>query len=193
MICLAIAAGALGFLVSPAKVASSDFYAPAITNNGQGALVKFRATLIPGTGKTLVNIQNAQYREDTENALRKAKKNAEDYLGIRFAFYDVILDVEGIGSEVGGESAGAMFTIGIISAYTGKKIDASATMSAGVTESGKLFAVDSIEEKIIAAKNSGKKKFIVAATQNIKNPDFTEGVEIIKAIDVKEAVKNLLN
>lgn len=189
---LAAAAGLLGYLVSPKPYASSDFYAPAITDNGQGQLVKFRVSLLPGNGKTLVNVQNAKYHQDSENALVKAKQNSEELLGIKLSYYDVVLDVEAIGSEVGGESAGAMFTVGIMSAYTGKKIKSNVAMSAGVTEGGLLFAVDSIEEKIIAAKASGKDKFLVATAQQVKNPNGIAGIEIIRVVNVREAAEQML-
>ena len=92
----------------------------------------------------------------------------------------MILDVEAIGSEVGGESAGAMFSIAIVSAYTGKKINPGTTMSAGITEDGLLFAVDSIEEKILAAKTAGKTRFVVAKNQGVKAPEDV-GIEVIRA------------
>lgn len=189
---IAVAGASLGYLVAPSPQAHSDFYAPAIIDNGQGVLVKFRVSLYPGSGKTLVNVQNSFYREDSENALVKAKKNAEDILGVKLIYHDLVLDVESIGSEVGGESAGAMFTLGILSAYSGRKINDEVTMSAGITDDGLLFAVDSIEEKILAAKQSGKKKFIVSATQGIKNAEQIEGIEIIKAKNIREAAEQIL-
>ncbi len=192
LVILTIASGLLGYTSAPSPGKYADFYAPAITDAGEGALVKFRVSLSPGYGRTLVNIENSKYREDTENALLKAKRNAEKQLGMKLVYHDVVLDVEAIGSEVGGESAGAMFTVGIVSAYTGRKIASDATMSAGITENGLLFAVDSIEEKIIAAKQGGKKKFIVAESQGIKNGNYIEGIEIIPVVDVVEAANQLL-
>ena len=192
LIVLALASALLGYLVAPRQESHVDFYAPAITNSGEGALVKFRISLPPGYGRTLVNVQNAKYREDTENALIKAKKNAENMLGVKLTYYDTVLDVEAIGSEVGGESAGAMFAVGIISAYSGRKINEGTTMSAGLTSNGLLFAVDGIEEKIIAAKNSGKTKFVVAKSQTIKNERDITGIEIIRVADIKQAAEQLL-
>ena len=82
LVILTSGAGLLGYLVAPIPHSSVDFYAPAITDAGAGALVKFRVSLIPGSGKTLVNVENSRYREDSENALVKAKKNAEDIIGV---------------------------------------------------------------------------------------------------------------
>ncbi len=191
-IALASAGVFLGYLAAPSPALHSDFYAPAVTDVGNGLLVKFRVSITPGQGRTLVNIQNAQYKEDAENAFLKAKANAEEILGVKLLFQDVILDVESIGSNVGGESAGAMFTIGIISAYTGRKIASDVVMSAGITNDGVLFAVDSIEEKIIAAKINGKKKFIVAEKQQVKNEDLIKDISIIRSSTVRDAVQQAL-
>ncbi|MFH1246744.1 MAG: S16 family serine protease [Candidatus Micrarchaeota archaeon] len=193
LLAIAIGGGALGYLVAPRPQSHADFYAPAISEDGQGTLVKFRISLLSGTGRTLVNIQNAKYREDTENALLKAKKNAETLLGVKLEYYDTVLDIESIGSEVGGESAGAMFTVGIIAAYSGKNVKKDTVMSAGITEEGLLFAVDGIEEKILAAQNSGKDKFIVANSQEIKHPENMNGVEIIRAKDIREATQQIIS
>ncbi len=189
---LAAGAGALGYLVAPQKHGYADFYAPAITDGGQGALVKFRVSLAEGSGRTLVNIQNSRYREDTENALLKARKNAEDLIGIKLEYYDTILDVESIAPEVGGESAGAMFAVGIVAAYTGKSVNQDAIMSAGITNDGLLFAVEGIEEKILAAKSNGKTKFVVSKSQAIKNAQDITGIEIIRVSNVKEATEQML-
>ncbi len=193
LITLFFASVFLGYLVSPTPNAYSVFYAPAITDTGDGALVKFSVSLIPGNGRTLVNIENVRYRQDTENALVKAKRNAEKITGVKLTYYDVVLDVNSIGSEVGGESAGAMFTAGIVSAFTGRMFDSRSTMSAGITENGMLFAVDGIEEKILAARNSGKSKFVVSKTQVVKNEDSITGIEIIRVVNVSEAINAVLS
>lgn len=192
LLLLAAGAGTLGYLVSPHKQSYADFYAPAITDSGQGALVKFRVSLSEGSGRTLVNIQNSRYREDTENALLKARKTAEDIIGVKFEYYDTVLDVESIGAEVGGESAGAMFAVGIVAAYTNKQVKQDAIMSAGITTTGLLFAVEGIEEKILASRNNGKRTFVVAQSQEIRNAQNIAGIEIIRAANVKEATEQML-
>ncbi len=189
---VAVGSGLLGYLVAPSQTSHSEFYAPAIIESGQGTLVKFRVSLEPGYGRTLVNIENSQYREDAENALIKAKRNAEEILGLKLVFYDVVLDVDARGRQVGGESAGAMFAVGIVSAYSGKNVREGATMSAGISPEGFLFAVDGIEEKILAAKSSGKTRFVIATQQTVKNEVDIQGIEIIRASNIRQAAENLL-
>ncbi|MBI4406607.1 hypothetical protein HY571_01710 [Candidatus Micrarchaeota archaeon] len=181
----------LGYFASPAPFQFADLQAPAITHQGTGVLVKFRISLEPGNGRTLINIQNSEYKQDAENAVRKARKNAENILGIKLSYTDLIVDVGASGSEVGGESAGAMFAVGIISAYTGKKIKNEVAMSAGITEDGKLFPVESIEEKILAAIASGKKTFVVADAQVIKNEENLE-IEVVRVSDLNQALAHTI-
>ncbi len=192
LLALVIASSALlGYFAFPAPFQFADLHAPAITQQGTGVLVKFRVSLEPGSGRTLINIHNAEYKQDAENAVRKARINAENILGVKLAYTDLVIDVGATGSEVGGESAGAMFAVGIISAYTGKKIKNEVAMSAGITEDGKLFTVDSIEEKILAAIASGKKTFVVADGQFIKN-EASLAIEVVRASDLNQALVHLI-
>ncbi len=190
---LVASAAYLGYTVAPSPYPTSSFYAPAITANGAGALVKFTISLKTGNGRTLVNVQNALYQEDSESALLKAKLNAEKILGLKLTYYDVILDINAAGADVGGESAGALFAAGIVSAYTGKAIKRDVAISAGLNSDGSLFPVEGIEEKILAAKQAGRKKFIVAQGQLIPNQTQISEIEIIRLQNIEEALSQLLS
>jgi predicted S18 family serine protease len=177
------------FFPSPKHI---TFFAPAISDDGKGSLFEFEMFYQPGEGRTLVNVQNAKFQADVENALRKAKFNAYKYLGIPGNKYDLIFQAKD-GSDVSGESAGAMFAIAIIALHTGKKIRSDVTISATISEDGTLSDVGGIEEKIIAAKDGKRKAFLVSATQKIKGQsELEKGIAIIRVGKLEDAVSRLL-
>lgn len=169
------------------------FYAPAITDLGKGSMIEFEMQLMWGEGRTLVNIQNADFKDDVENALRKARFNAGNYLGISNGNFDAVLSVKGEGSSVSGESAGGMFAVALIALQTGRNIRQDAAISALITQTGELKEVGGIEEKIIAARENHRSVFLVSASQKIKDEsEVGRGIRIIRVSSLGEAVKYLI-
>ncbi|HLC48198.1 MAG TPA: S16 family serine protease [Candidatus Norongarragalinales archaeon] len=169
------------------------FFAPAITDSGQGNLVEFEMQILPGEGRTLVNIQNADFKDDVEYALRKARFNADKFLGISSSKFDIVLSVRGEGSLVSGESAGGMFAVAIIALETGRGLRKDVMISALITERGELRDVGGIEEKILAAKEGKRNIFLVSSNQKIKDEDeLGKGISIIRVGDLAEAAKYLI-
>ncbi|MFH1750884.1 MAG: S16 family serine protease [Candidatus Micrarchaeota archaeon] len=169
------------------------FSAPAITDSGKGNLIDFEMQLARGEGRTLVSIGNANFKDDVEYALRKARFNAEKYLGISPEKVDIILSVKGEASQVSGESAGGMFALAIIALETGRTLRQDVAISAVITESGELGEVGGIEEKIIAAKEGNRAFFLVSNGQKIKDEgEVAMGIRIIRVSNLEEAVKYLI-
>lgn len=192
LIGLICTAAFIGYTATPGPSRAIEFNAPALFIDGSGTLGAFKMTLAPGNGKTLVNIENAAFLTDVENSLRKAKANAEQITGVKLKYYDVILEAKHV-DVVSGESAGAVLTAAIVALATNHDLDSKTTGSAGITIDGKVFPVDGIEEKILAAKSAGKKTFIVANAQEIKNVNnLPKDVKIIKVETTKDAVLKML-
>ncbi|MFH0971746.1 MAG: S16 family serine protease [Candidatus Micrarchaeota archaeon] len=169
------------------------FQAPAIMDNGKGNLVEFEMFVTRGEGRTLVNIENAAFKEDVENALRKAKFNAYEYLGIRAGGFDLTLEVKSDGSDVSGESAGGMFAVAIIALHSGRRLREDVAISATISEDGTLSDVGGIEEKILAAKDAKRNMFLVSANQRIKDEEeIGKGISIARVKDLADAVKYLI-
>ncbi len=188
----AILAFNLGFNAFP-SAKKITFSAPALLENGKGSLVEFKMSLRFGQGMTLVNIRNAGFKEDAENALRKARNLAESYLGTSTSNFDIVLEISGNGNEVSGESAGGMFSLAIIALQTGKKLKQDVAISAAINEFGELEQVGGIEEKILAAKEADRKVFLVSKNQPIKEElNVGSGISIIRVKNLKEAVSYMI-
>ncbi|MBI5224651.1 hypothetical protein HY989_02180 [Candidatus Micrarchaeota archaeon] len=183
----AVLAFNLGYNAFPSSKKIS-FSAPAVLDSGKGSLVEFQMSLRVGSGLTLVNIKNAAFKEDSENALRKARNLAESYLGTTSSNLDIVLEIMGNGNEVSGESAGGMFALAIIALQTGRKLKTDVAISAAISESAELEEVGGIEEKILAAKENSRKVFLVSKNQPIKEEQSVgSGISIIRVKNLKEA------
>lgn len=190
-----LAASAALYLGYSTPLVSKQVYfeAPAITDNGAGIMAGFRLWLRPGNGRILVNIDNAFYREDSENSLRKAKRIAERFVGLKMDGYDLVVEVQGGERIVGGESAGALFSAAIASAFSGRQMREDVTASAAVAEDGSLVPIDGIEEKTRAAAQAGKEYFVVARGQQINRElEISQKIKIVRVDNAGQAIELLL-
>ncbi len=178
----------LGFSIAPSK-SVVKFKVPAIGDNGKGELVDFLLEFKPGTGRTMVDIDNALFSQDVEHSLRKARFNAEKFLGAKLIFQDVVARVEGL-REVDGESAGVLLTAAIVAGMSNKNLNELVAISAMIDENGNAMPVGGIEEKLFAAIENGRKVFLVADGQHIKFEDeFSKKIKIVRIENAEEAVK----
>lgn len=197
MVVLVLAAALLAaFLLGksvPAAPQRVEFSAPAVSEDGRGVLVPFSITLRPGTGRVLVDIQNAFYKEDVENSIRKSRVIAAREVGFNPNAFDLEFRIAGAERVVGGESAGALFTAAIAAAFLGRKMRSDAIASAGVKENGELASVEGVEEKILSASEAGVKYFIIAEKQEVRNEgEFSKRVSLVRASHAREVIKAMI-
>jgi predicted S18 family serine protease len=195
ILALAIAASYAGYLIATPPASTIEFNAPAVSEDGRGVMIPFKLSIKPGEGRLLVNIAQTSFKADVENSLRKAKANAEKFMSVSLQHADLIVEAQPQQKIVGGESAGAAFTIAIISLYSGHALNKQATVSATINENGDIGEVDGIEEKIIAAREAGKTTFVVSKQQKIKSEESLRhlGIQIIRASNITEAAQHLLS
>ncbi|OIO25397.1 hypothetical protein AUJ14_04400 [Candidatus Micrarchaeota archaeon CG1_02_55_22] len=188
-----LAAFLLSFNIPRETPSQVRLFAPAVLEDGTGAIVPFTLTLRPGTGRMLVDIDNAFFKQDVENSLRKARVAASSAVGASFEQYDIEVGV--VGSRVvSGESAGALFTVGIASLAAGRTVRSDVIVSATVSESGALGVVDGIDEKIAAAADAGKTLFIVAAGQEIRNEEsLSQRIRIERVGTARDVIELMLS
>ncbi|VVB68188.1 Archaeal Lon protease [Candidatus Norongarragalina meridionalis] len=181
----------VGYLLLPSPHYKTRFQACAITLDGHGMLVWFEIYAQPGNGKTFVNIQNARFREDTEQSLLEARLAAEEALGVSLSSYDVTLDMLTPQENVAGESAGAAFAAALAANYLQRGMRSDAVISAALSD-GKLAPVGGIDEKMIAAAEAGKKVFVISEEQQLKHAEIAQRIRIVRADTLSDALPNLI-
>lgn len=134
---------------------------PAIDKEGNGVLTKLYVEIVNGSGRTLVDIDNLLFWEDTQQSIRVAKKVAQNVTGISLDKYDIIYGVEADATIIGGESAGAALTIVTIAALENKTIKKDVMITGTINHDGTIGPVESILPKAKVAQAYGINTFLV--------------------------------
>ncbi len=139
--------------------------APAVDNQGNGIVTLLRVEARPGSGKTLVDINNILFFVDTQNSIQTAKDFAANYTHANLSNIDLIYSVETNASVIEGPSAGAALTISTIAALEGKQLNSGVMITGTINPDGTIGPVGGISEKATAAKDVGAQLFLVPQGQ----------------------------
>jgi len=139
---------------------------PAVDNQGNGVVTVLRVEAIPGTGKTLVDINGILFFVDTQNSIQTARAVAANYTHANLSNIDLIYSVETNASVIEGPSAGAALTISTIAALEGKQLAPNVMITGTINPDGSIGPVGGIPAKANAAKDVGAKVFLVPQGQD---------------------------
>jgi uncharacterized protein len=144
----------------------SSIKVPAIDNDGNGVITGLVVEAVPGTGKTLVDINSILFISDTQSSIRTAKEVAAKYTGKDLSKYDIIYHLDANATVISGPSAGAAMTIATISALENQKIKDNVMITGGIDKDGNITDVGGIVDKAKASKSAGAEIFLVPLTQS---------------------------
>ena len=139
---------------------------PAVDNEGRGVATNIVVGIMPGTGRTLTDIDTLLFWVDTQNSIRTAKQVAANITGVNLNNYDLIFDVETDASLIGGPSAGAALTIATIAAIEDRILRNDVMITGSVNHDGTIGPVGGIAEKAKAAKEQKHRLFLVPLLQS---------------------------
>jgi len=139
---------------------------PAVDDKGNGLSTYLVVEVMPGSGRTLVDIDNLLFWADTQQNIRTAKRVAANITGLDINKYDFIYSIYANATVIGGESAGAAITIATIAALENKRLNESVMITGTVNHDGSIGPVGEIIAKAKAAKQSGSKLFLVPLLQS---------------------------
>jgi len=141
---------------------------PAIDEKRKGAVVKLTVQVIPGQGRTLVNVDNILFWVDTQFSIRVAKFVAENVTGMDLSNIDLIYNIETNASVIEGQSAGAALTVATVAAIQNKSINENVIITGTIMPDGKIGYVGSIFEKARASKDMNATLFLVPQGQGLQ-------------------------
>lgn len=139
---------------------------PAVDNNGNGVVTVLSVEAIPGSGKTLVDIDSLLFFADTQNSIRTAKEVSAQYSGLDLSKYDLVYDLRANASIIGGPSAGVAITIATIAALEKKELKQNVMITGGINHDGTISPVGGILDKAKASKDVGADLFLVPLLQS---------------------------
>ena len=141
---------------------------PAVDQEGNGVATILDVQVVPGSGKTLANVDTLLFWTDTQNSIRTAKAVAEQVINTSLDNYDIIYTISANASVIEGPSAGAALTIATIAAIGNKPLNGSVMITGTITHDGTLGPVGGIVEKAIAAKSIGAELLLVPLSQSMQ-------------------------
>ncbi len=195
LLCAGLAALFIGYSLFPA-VRETRFQAAGVSDNGEGVIIDFALRSRPGNGALLVNVANAEWREDTAASFLAAREHAQSLVGVPLDNRDYELSVSASGAGIGGESAGAAFASAVIANYYGGQLRGDAVVSAALpldAANETLEPIGGADEKILAAAKAGKRFFVVAQAQQLKyEGELAKRIAIKRVRTLREAVSFLL-
>jgi len=139
---------------------------PAVDDEGNGVITLLVVEAIPGSGRTLVDIDNLLFWADTQGSIRMAKNVAENISGIDADNFDIVYNIYANASIIGGESAGAALAIATIAALENKNISDKVIITGTVNHDGTIGPVGGILAKAKAAKSENATLFLVPLLQS---------------------------
>ena len=138
---------------------------PAIDEEENGIIAELSVEAMPGKGRTLVDIEEILFWEDTQNSIRTAKSVAEKITGIELSDYDLIYSVKADASAIEGPSAGVAMTIATIASLQNKNINENVTITGYLKNDGRIGKVSGIIPKANISKEIGMELFLVPRGQ----------------------------
>jgi len=139
---------------------------PAVDEEGNGVHTGLVVEAIPGTGRTLTDIDNLLFWADTQHSIRIARRVAENITGKKESNYDIIYSIEANASIIGGPSAGSALAIATIAALEGREPKDNVMITGSINHDGSIGPVSSILEKAKASKDVGATTFLVPLLQS---------------------------
>lgn len=141
-------------------------YLPAVDNEGNGVITLLVVEAVPGSGRTLVDIDNLLFWGDTQHSIRIAKKVASNVTGIDINNYDLVYNIYANASVIGGESAGAALALATIAALQNKSLREDVIITGTINHDGTIGPVQGILPKAKAAKENNASLFLVPLLQS---------------------------
>ena len=163
-----------------------------------GEMIKVEAVVMPGKGKLILtgSLGNVM-RESAQAALSYSRAHANEFnIAQRmFSHYDLHIHVPGGGIPKDGPSAGVTLLSSILSALTGRAINADYAMTGEINLRGNVMPIGGVKEKILAAKRNHvphvilplKNKSDLAGLESI-----TEGINVIWVNHADEILSHVL-
>ena len=141
-------------------------YLAAVDSRGNGVITLLVVEAVPGSGRTLVDIDNLLFWADTQHSIRIAKRVAENITGINVSNYDIVYNIYANASVIGGESAGAAITLATIAALQNRSLRDDVIITGTINHDGTIGLVQAVLPKAKAARQHGAKLFLVPLLQS---------------------------
>ncbi len=139
----------------------------AVSSTGEGVVSKLLVSVAyPGKGRVYFSADPLTML-DSQASARMAVLVASSILGIDYTEYDFFILINSSSLIIGGPSAGAAMTIGVIAALTNSSVRDDVAITGMINPDGTIGPVGGIPAKLRAVAKAGYKVFLIPAGQSI--------------------------
>ncbi|HYK53484.1 MAG TPA: endopeptidase La, partial [Candidatus Eremiobacteraceae bacterium] len=149
-----------------------------------GDILFVESTVMPGSGKLTLTGQLGDVMKESAQAALSFLRSRSSELGLSDEFFnkhDVHIHVPAGAVPKDGPSAGVAIATSLVSALTGRRVDASVAMTGEITLTGQVLPIGGVKEKVLGAKRAGIKRVVLPRRNE---PDVAEDVprEVAKSL-----------
>ncbi len=160
-------------------------------HDGEGAILILEGELKIGTGKVLVDLENAYLDVSFQESLNKALRMINKVFSKTLSGKDLILRVRKPGAKkrilIEGKSAGVAIAVLLYALLENKEINKSVVVTGAIDENGNVGKVGGIEAKAEAAAKVAK-LFLVPKGQK----PFRSPIEVKEISTIHDAIKYMI-
>ena len=164
-----------------------------------GVTMQVEVNMMPGKGETRLTGQLGDVmKESAQTALSYIRSICPEY-GVAddyFEKHDIHLHIPEGAVPKDGPSAGITMATAMLSAVTGRKVDAKLAMTGEITLRGRALPIGGLKEKILAARMAHMKRVLVPDKNRPDiaelSKEITKGLTIIFVKDMADVLKEAL-
>ncbi len=141
-----------------------------------GDILFVESTVMPGTGKLALTGQLGEVMKESAQAALSFLRSRSAELRLSDDFFnkhDVHIHVPAGAVPKDGPSAGVAIATSLVSALTGRHVDAGVAMTGEITLTGQVLPIGGVKEKVLGAKRAGIKRVVLPKRNE---PDVSEDV-----------------
>ena len=174
------------FLTEVAKRTATRGVATGLAVTPVGGDIMFvESTVMPGTGKLMLTGQLGDVMKESGEAAWSFLRSRSDELDLPkdfFGKHDAHVHVPAGAVPKDGPSAGVAIATSLVSALTGRTVDAGVAMTGEITLTGQVLPIGGVKEKVLGAHRAGIKRVILPRRNEA---DVDEDVPL----DVRKSMK----
>jgi len=151
-----------------------------------GELLNIEATILPGTGKTILTGKLGDVMQESAQAALTIVRSKADSLGLDKNFYketDIHIHIPEGAIPKDGPSAGIAMVTSIASAFTKRPVRGDLAMTGEITLRGRVLPIGGLKEKLLAAHRGGIKTVIIPKENEKDLVDIPANV--LKDLEIK--------
>ncbi|MDO4324771.1 MAG: endopeptidase La [bacterium] len=160
-----------------------------------GDTLEIEVNSMPGKGKMLLTGQMGDVmKESAQIALTYVRSVCPEYQvdANYFETHDLHIHIPAGAVPKDGPSAGITMATAMLSAVTGRKVDARVAMTGEVTLRGRVLPIGGLKEKVLAAKKAQVKKVLVPVENRPDivelSDEITKGLQIVYVKEMKDVL-----